>query len=215
MRCSCLIWQPPVLGRNVHGAVQRCMEAPWAAWEAACMAGHGQHGGLLRSMAASCASMDASCTAWNTYAQHGSAFPAMNVSSLFALLPLPQYLRPHQREGVAFMFECVCGLRKFDGQGGQAHVLLWSSCPSLAGLLAKPVGLLAARFLTLAAALQIRVPSALCLEATARSGAGMRSSATPANCPARCLSIHCARLHPGGRHGPGQDATGHQVGRCA
>lgn len=32
---------------------------------------------------------------------------------------LPQFLRPHQREGVAFMFECVCGLRKFDGQGGQ------------------------------------------------------------------------------------------------
>lgn len=30
---------------------------------------------------------------------------------------LTQWLRPHQREGVQFMFECVCGLRKFDGQG--------------------------------------------------------------------------------------------------
>ena len=28
-----------------------------------------------------------------------------------------QFLRPHQREGVQFMFECVCGLRKFGGQG--------------------------------------------------------------------------------------------------
>lgn len=27
------------------------------------------------------------------------------------------WLRPHQREGVAFMFECVTGLRKFDGHG--------------------------------------------------------------------------------------------------
>ncbi|GAB4814175.1 hypothetical protein N2152v2_001221 [Parachlorella kessleri] len=30
---------------------------------------------------------------------------------------LTAWLRPHQREGVQFMFECVCGLRKFEGQG--------------------------------------------------------------------------------------------------
>jgi DNA repair and recombination RAD54-like protein len=28
-----------------------------------------------------------------------------------------QYLRPHQREGVQFMFECVTGMRDFDGRG--------------------------------------------------------------------------------------------------
>lgn len=30
---------------------------------------------------------------------------------------LTKWLRPHQREGVAFMFECVAGLRQFEGQG--------------------------------------------------------------------------------------------------
>lgn len=30
---------------------------------------------------------------------------------------LTRFLRPHQREGVQFMFECVTGLRNFDGQG--------------------------------------------------------------------------------------------------
>mmetsp|Transcript_11199 Transcript_11199/g.69143 ORF Transcript_11199/g.69143 Transcript_11199/m.69143 type:complete len:886 (+) Transcript_11199:228-2885(+) len=30
---------------------------------------------------------------------------------------LTKFLRAHQREGVQFMFECVCGLRDFDGQG--------------------------------------------------------------------------------------------------
>ena len=30
---------------------------------------------------------------------------------------LTEFLRPHQREGVQFMFECVTGLRSFDGQG--------------------------------------------------------------------------------------------------
>ena len=30
---------------------------------------------------------------------------------------LTEFLRPHQREGVQFMFECVTGLRDFDGQG--------------------------------------------------------------------------------------------------
>jgi DNA repair and recombination RAD54-like protein len=32
---------------------------------------------------------------------------------------LTQFLRPHQREGVQFMFECVTGLRSFAGQGGR------------------------------------------------------------------------------------------------
>lgn len=30
---------------------------------------------------------------------------------------LTRFLRPHQREGVAFMFECVAGLRPYEGQG--------------------------------------------------------------------------------------------------
>ena len=30
---------------------------------------------------------------------------------------LTKWLRPHQREGVAFMFECVAGLRAYEGQG--------------------------------------------------------------------------------------------------
>jgi DNA repair and recombination RAD54-like protein len=30
---------------------------------------------------------------------------------------LTRFLRPHQREGVQFMFECVCGLRSYDGHG--------------------------------------------------------------------------------------------------
>ncbi|KAK9808913.1 hypothetical protein WJX72_006358 [[Myrmecia] bisecta] len=30
---------------------------------------------------------------------------------------LTKWLRPHQREGVQFMFECVCGLREYEGQG--------------------------------------------------------------------------------------------------
>lgn len=30
---------------------------------------------------------------------------------------LTKFLRAHQREGVQFMFECVCGLRDFEGQG--------------------------------------------------------------------------------------------------
>ena len=52
----------------------------------------------------------------------------LNLSSCFACLPArpcprpplpttPQYLRPHQREGVQFMFECVAGLREYEGQG--------------------------------------------------------------------------------------------------
>ena len=30
---------------------------------------------------------------------------------------LTTFLRPHQREGVQFMFECVAGLKDFEGQG--------------------------------------------------------------------------------------------------
>lgn len=30
---------------------------------------------------------------------------------------LTKFLRPHQREGVQFMFECVTGLRLTNGQG--------------------------------------------------------------------------------------------------
>ena len=31
---------------------------------------------------------------------------------------LTRWLRPHQREGVQFMFECVNGLRSYEGKGG-------------------------------------------------------------------------------------------------
>ena len=30
---------------------------------------------------------------------------------------LTRWLRPHQREGVAFMFECVTGIKGFEGRG--------------------------------------------------------------------------------------------------
>jgi hypothetical protein len=33
---------------------------------------------------------------------------------------LTRWLRPHQREGVQFMFDCVCGLRLQGGQGESA-----------------------------------------------------------------------------------------------
>lgn len=62
---------------------------------------------------------------------------------------LTRFLRPHQREGVQFMFECVCGLRDFGGQGAllcddmglgktlQGITLLWtllsSGHPKLGG----------------------------------------------------------------------------------
>ena len=35
---------------------------------------------------------------------------------------LCKWLRPHQREGVQFMFECVAGLRQFSGQGDQISI---------------------------------------------------------------------------------------------
>ena len=30
---------------------------------------------------------------------------------------LAQFLRPHQREGVSFLYECVMNMRDYDGQG--------------------------------------------------------------------------------------------------
>jgi hypothetical protein len=37
---------------------------------------------------------------------------------------LTRFLRPHQREGVQFMFECVTGLRMPEGKGGAPGRLL-------------------------------------------------------------------------------------------
>ena len=48
-------------------------------------------------------------------AEGGGADGAVTVDPM-----LTRWLRPHQREGVQFMFECVCGLRKFEGQGARA-----------------------------------------------------------------------------------------------
>jgi len=31
--------------------------------------------------------------------------------------PIGKWLRPHQREGVEFMYKCVMGLKEFDGNG--------------------------------------------------------------------------------------------------
>ena len=42
----------------------------------------------------------------------GGANPPVSVDNM-----LCRWLRPHQREGVKFMFECVMGLRDFDGKG--------------------------------------------------------------------------------------------------
>lgn len=43
----------------------------------------------------------------------GEAGPMVDVDPM-----LTRWLRPHQREGVQFMFDCVCGLRSKAGQGG-------------------------------------------------------------------------------------------------
>lgn len=42
----------------------------------------------------------------------GEAGPVVEVDAM-----LTQFLRPHQREGVQFMFECVAGLKGFGGRG--------------------------------------------------------------------------------------------------
>ena len=36
---------------------------------------------------------------------------------------LTRWLRPHQREGVQFMFECVNGLRSYEGKGEAARFM--------------------------------------------------------------------------------------------
>ena len=38
-------------------------------------------------------------------------------SNVFVPPILAKWLRPHQREGVQFMYECVMGLKGFDGRG--------------------------------------------------------------------------------------------------
>lgn len=66
---------------------------------------------------------------------------------------LTGWLRPHQREGVAFMFECVTGQRKFEGQGCiladdmglgktlQVWQILWQNPLFLGCILAVDMGL--------------------------------------------------------------------------
>ena len=41
-----------------------------------------------------------------------SSLPAVKVDNM-----LTRWLRPHQREGVSFLYECVMGLRGFEGAG--------------------------------------------------------------------------------------------------
>ena len=45
--------------------------------------------------------------ALNLYSKHDVFVPPV----------LAKWLRPHQREGVQFMYECVMGLKDFDGNG--------------------------------------------------------------------------------------------------
>lgn len=42
---------------------------------------------------------------------------------------LTTFLRPHQREGVQFMFECVAGLRPHSGQGMSEAARLLTNLP--------------------------------------------------------------------------------------
>lgn len=42
---------------------------------------------------------------------------AYNKENVFVPPVLAKWLRPHQREGVSFMYECVMGLRDFSGAG--------------------------------------------------------------------------------------------------
>lgn len=75
----------------------------------------------------------------------GESGPAVEVDPM-----LTRWLRPHQREGVAFMFECVAGLREYEGRGciladdmglgktlqgiALLHTLLSTTSPTLLGL---------------------------------------------------------------------------------
>lgn len=49
---------------------------------------------------------------------HGAA-PLTSYGSEDQYVPpvLAKWLRPHQREGVLFMYECVMGLRNYEGNG--------------------------------------------------------------------------------------------------
>ena len=49
---------------------------------------------------------------WEGFDAEGKELPPVSVDNM-----LVKFLRPHQREGVKFMFECVMGLRGFDGNG--------------------------------------------------------------------------------------------------
>ena len=49
---------------------------------------------------------------WEGFDAEGKELPPVSVDNM-----LVKFLRPHQREGVMFMFECVMGLRGFDGNG--------------------------------------------------------------------------------------------------
>jgi SNF2 family DNA or RNA helicase len=43
--------------------------------------------------------------------------PSMQVVDVVIDPHIAQHLRPHQREGVIFLYECVVGLRSFNGNG--------------------------------------------------------------------------------------------------
>jgi DNA repair and recombination protein RAD54 and RAD54-like protein len=49
---------------------------------------------------------------WEGVDAEGKELPPVSVDNM-----LVKFLRPHQREGVKFVFECVMGLRGFDGHG--------------------------------------------------------------------------------------------------
>jgi SNF2 family DNA or RNA helicase len=65
--------------------------------------------------------------------------PAEAYSNQSAYVPqvLAKWLRPHQREGVLFMYQCVMGLKDFNGAGciladdmglGKVRAQLWNEC---------------------------------------------------------------------------------------
>lgn len=48
---------------------------------------------------------------------HSAPVEAYAKESAFAPTVLAKFLRPHQREGVKFMYDCVLGMKDFDGAG--------------------------------------------------------------------------------------------------
>ena len=48
---------------------------------------------------------------------HSAPIEAYAKESAFAPTVLAKFLRPHQREGVKFMYDCVLGMKDFDGAG--------------------------------------------------------------------------------------------------